>query len=721
VAIPATSRKRRDELVELIETARTNYYQHDKPTISDADYDAYFQELAALESSYPELITSDSPTQSVGGEASGEFGEFEHPTRMWSLDNVFDETELDAWFARVGNHNFLCELKIDGLAINAVYRNGELETLATRGSGAVGENVTASLEYLTCIPKKLKSVNGATIPELLEVRGEVYFSLEEFDQINLEVTATGRTAFANPRNAAAGTLRQRIDKRIEAVADAKARAAGKGDDSKQANSVAKHVEELDRAKSALSRLGLIVHGIGIHTGLDISAQSHAYEILKSWGLPTSERVKVLKSAKEVKEYIAYFGEHRHEIEHDIDGVVIKVDSLSEQTELGFTARAPRWATAYKYPPTVVRTRLLDIGVQVGRTGRITPRAQVEPVLVAGSTVSFATLHNGYEVERKGVLLGDMVFLRKAGDVIPEILGPVVELRDGTERKFKMPTKCPECGSKLAREKEDDKDLRCLNTRSCPAQLRGRLEHLGSRSVLDIEGLGEKAARALLEDKVISDEGDLFLLTADDLAKSDFFVKGADRELAENAKLLLAQLEIAKTKPLWRFICALSMRHIGPPTAQALTRKFHSIDELAKAKSVELANVEGIGATIANSVAEWFTEDWHREIIEKWRTAGVQLAAEVQESGPQPLAGLTVVVTGTLIDFTRDGAAEAITSRGGKASGSVSKNTDFVVVGPGAGSKEAKAMELGRPILDEAGFKILLEEGPTAALVHLGLS
>ena len=721
MTIPAASRKRRDELVDLIETARTNYYQHDKPTISDADYDAYFQELVALESSFPELVTGDSPTQSVGGEASGEFGEFEHPTRMWSLDNVFDEAELDAWFARVGNHNFLCELKIDGLAINAVYRNGELETLATRGSGAVGENVTASLEYLTCIPKRLKVAKGVTIPELLEVRGEVYFSLEEFDQINLEVTATGRTAFANPRNAAAGTLRQRIDNRIEAVSDAQKRAVGKDNDSKQAASLAKHVEELDRAKSALARLGLIVHGIGIHDGLDISAQSHAYEILKSWGLPTSERVKVIKSAKEVKEYIAYFGEHRHEIEHDIDGVVIKVDSLSEQAELGFTARAPRWATAYKYPPTVVRTRLLDIGVQVGRTGRITPRAQVEPVLVAGSTVSFATLHNGFEVERKGVLLGDMVFLRKAGDVIPEILGPVVELRDGSERQFKMPTKCPECGSKLAPEKEDDKDLRCLNTRSCPAQLRGRLEHLGSRSVLDIEGLGEKAARALLEDKVISDEGDLFLLTAQDLAKSDFFVKGSDRELAENAKLLLAQLEIAKTKPLWRFICALSMRHIGPPTAQALTRQFNSIDDLAKAKSTELANVEGIGATIAASVAEWFTEDWHLEIIEKWRTAGVQLVEQVQASGPQPLAGLTVVVTGTLEDFTRDGAAEAITSRGGKASGSVSKNTDFVVVGPGAGSKEAKAMELGRPILDEVGFKILLVDGPAAALAHLGLS
>ena len=721
MSIPAAVRKRRDELVELIEQARTQYYSHDKPTISDADYDKYFAELVEIEGNHPELVSADSPTQSVGGEATEEFGEFEHPTKMWSLDNVFDDAELDSWFARVGDHNFLCELKIDGLAINAVYRNGELETIATRGSGSVGENVTASLEYLTCIPRKLKAAKGTKFPELLEVRGEVYFSLAEFDQINLEVTATGRTAFANPRNAAAGTLRQRIDNRLEAVAEATKRAEGKSADSKQAASLAKHVDELERAKSALSRLGLIVHGIGAHEGLEISAQSHAYELLKSWGLPTSDRVKVVKSVKEVKDYIKHHGEHRHDIEHDIDGVVIKIDSLNEQQELGYTARAPRWAIAFKYPPTVVRTRLIDIGVQVGRTGRITPRAAVEPVLVAGSTVSFATLHNGYEVKRKGVLLGDMIFLRKAGDVIPEILGPVVELRDGSEREFVMPTKCPECGSKLATEKEDDKDLRCLNTRSCPAQLRGRLEHLGSRSVLDIEGLGEKAARALLEEKVISDEGDLFALTADDLQRSDFFVKGANRELAENAKLLLSQLEIAKTKPLWRFICALSMRHIGPPTAQALTREFNSLDEIANAPTDQLARVEGIGQTIADSISQWFAEPWHLDIIQKWKDSGVVLEQTQVESGPMPLAGLTIVVTGTLEDFTRDGAAEEITSRGGKASGSVSKNTDFVVVGPGAGSKEAKAIELGRPILDEAGFKILLADGPDAAKAHLGLN
>ena len=718
MAIPKDVKAKREKLVTLIEQARTDYYQNDKPKISDDEYDKAFLELVALEEKYPELVSGDSPTQTVGGQAAEGFTEFAHPTRMWSLDNVFDDAELDAWFNRVGDHEFLCELKIDGLAINAVYRNGKLETLATRGSGAVGENVTANVEYMKCIPRELKVGKGIKIPELLEVRGEVFFTLEEFDQINLEVTATGRTAFANPRNAAAGTLRQRIDRRLEAVADAKKRTAGKAEDSKQVQSLAKHIEELERAKTALSRLDLIVHGIGTRDGLQITAQSHAYEILKEWGLPTSSRVQVVKSATEVRDYIKKFGETRHEIEHDIDGVVVKVDSLTEQQELGFTARAPRWAIAFKYPPTIVRTKLLDIGVQVGRTGRVTPRAQVEPVLVAGSTVSFATLHNPAEVKRKGVLLGDMVFLRKAGDVIPEILGPVVELRDGSEKPFKMPKKCPECGSELAPEKESDVDIRCPNTRTCPAQLRGRLEHLGSRSVLDIEGLGEKAARALLEDKVINDEGDLFALTEEKLKQSDFFVRGANREFAENGKLLLTQLELAKTKPLWRILSALSIRHIGSTTAQAITRAFSSIDELAKADVETIAQVEGIGQTIAQSIVEWFAEPWHQEVVEKWRAAGVALIEEKVQTGPQTLAGLTIVVTGSLERFTREGAQEAITSRGGKAASSVSKNTDFVVIGPGAGSKAKKAEELGRPILDEAGFELLLDAGPQEVLKHL---
>jgi len=717
VSIPKTVRDRRDELVTAIEQARTNYYQHDKPTISDAEYDAAFYELIEIENKYPEIVTADSPTQSVGGEAAKDFGEFEHPSKMWSLDNAFDLEELDAWFKRVGDHDFLCELKIDGLAINAVYRNGELESVATRGSGSVGENVTANVEFMNCIPRKLNIAPGSSAPELIEVRGEVYYSLADFDALNLEVTTAGRTAFANPRNAAAGALRLRIDKRIESLETAKQKMHEKESDLRSSISFSRKQQDFDEAVSSLGRLGLIVHGIGIHEGLEIKTQSHAYELLKQWGLPTSERVKVVRSAQEVADYISYFGEHRHELEHDIDGVVIKVDDLNEQEELGYTARAPRWAVAYKYPPTVVRTKLLDIGVQVGRTGRVTPRAQVDPVLVAGSTVSFATLHNGFEVQRKGVLIGDMVFIRKAGDVIPEILGPVVEVRTGLEKPFVMPTKCPECGSNLAPEKEDDADIRCPNSRSCPAQLRGRLEHLGSRAVLDIEGLGEKAARALLEDRVIEDEGDLFLLTDEKMQTSDFFVKGTERELAENAKLLLTELEVARTKPLWRVIAAMSIRHVGPPTAQALARAFPSIDALANAKPEDFAEVDGVGAVIASAIVEWFSEPWHREIIEKWRSGGLILESAQTDSGPQTLAGLSIVVTGTLLGFSRDGASEAITSRGGKSASSVSVKTDFVVIGPGAGSKAIKAQELGRPILDEAGFVVLLEQGPEAALAY----
>ncbi|NBV90130.1 MAG: NAD-dependent DNA ligase LigA, partial [Actinobacteria bacterium] len=581
--VPAAVRARREELVLLIEQARTDYYQHDKPTISDAEYDEAFKELIKIEEEYPELVTADSPTQSVGGENSSEFGEYEHPSKMWSLDNVFDFDELGAWFARVGEHSYLCELKIDGLAINAVYRNGELETLATRGSGSVGENVTANVPYLQCIPQKLVAPKNTKLPELIEVRGEVYYSLAEFDELNLEVTEAGGTAFANPRNAASGTLRLRIDKRIEAVTAAKERLAKKPDDAKAKAALERREQEFAAATKSLGRLGLIVHGIGVHDGLEIKAQSHAYELLKEWGLPTSPRVRVVQSAAEVIDYINEFGAIRHNLEHDIDGVVVKVDDLNNQAELGFTARAPRWAVAFKYPPTVVRTKLLDIGVQVGRTGRVTPRAQVEPVSVAGSTVSFATLHNAHEVHRKGVLIGDMVFLRKAGDVIPEILGPVVEVRSGKERPFKMPTKCPECGSELAPEKESDADIRCPNSLSCPAQLRGRLEYIGSRAVLDIEGLGEKACRALLEDGIIADESDLFSITADDLSKSDFFVKGTDRELGENAKLLLSQLEVAKSRPLWKILAALSMRFVGRTSrAQSLAKEFPSIDALASA-------------------------------------------------------------------------------------------------------------------------------------------
>ena len=716
MSISKEIRIRRDELVVLIEQARTDYYQHDTPTISDAEYDAAFLELAELETNHPELTTNDSPTQTVDSSHQAMFGGFEHPSKMWSLDNVFDFDELRSWIERVENQNLICELKVDGLAVNAIYRNGRLETLATRGSGSVGEDVSANLAYLNCIPGKLEMSKNALPPKLLEVRGEIYYSLAEFDALNLEVTASGRTAFANPRNAAAGTLRLRMEKRADALKVAKEALATKPTDSKLQRVVDRCQIEFDEATHSLARLGFVVHGIGIHTGLEISTQTEAYELLKNWGLPTSEHALLVKSSDEVLDFITRHGELRHELEHDIDGVVIKVDNLTAQEVAGYTSRAPRWAIAYKYPPTVVRTRLLGIDVQVGRTGRVTPRAQVEPTLLAGSTISFATLHNSSEIQRKGLLIGDMVFLRKAGDVIPEILGPVVEVRTGEEVAFDMPSHCPECGSDLAPAKESDLDIRCPNTESCPAQLQGRLEHLGSRAVLDIEGLGEKACQALLDDKVIIDESDLFSLTAEDLKRSEYFVKGAKRELSENGIRLLSQIEAAKSKPLWRLIGALSIRFVGKTVrAQALADTFGSIDAIAQASFEQLSQMDGFGDVIARAVMDWFAEPSHQELIRKWRAAGVIFEATSSESTDLTLSGLSIVVTGTLEEFTRDEANEAVTSRGGKASKSVSSSTDFVVIGPGAGSKEKKARELGRPILDEEGFKVLLEEGPQAAL------
>jgi DNA ligase (NAD+) len=515
---------------------------------------------------------------------------------------------------------------------------------------------------------------------VIEIRGEVYFPLEGFAELNAKLVEAGKAPYANPRNTASGSLRQK-DPRV----------------------------------TASRKLRMVVHGVGhVEGGPTVKAQSEWYRLLRNWGMPTSDRVKVVGSLAEVGEYIAYYGEHRHDVEHEIDGVVVKVDSLADQRRLGSTSRAPRWAMAFKYPPEEVNTKLLDIRVNVGRTGRVTPFAFMEPVFVAGSTVSLATLHNASEVRRKGVLIGDTVVLRKAGDVIPEVLGPVVELRDGSEREFEMPTVCPECGTELAHEKEGDADIRCPNQRSCPAQLRERLFHVAGRGAFDIEVLGYEAAVALLHAGLVTDEGDLFALTAEDLAKCEFFTR-KDGGLAANAKKLLDNLAAAKTQPLWRVLVALSIRHVGPSAAQELARQFGSIDAIAAASAEELAAAEGVGMTIAESVQAWFSVDWHRDIVEKWRASGVALAEErAEDTGPKTLAGLSIVVTGGLDSYSRDEAAAAITSRGGKSASSVSKKTSFVVVGESPGSKYAKAVELKVPILDEAGFTVLLEHGPEAA-------
>lgn len=718
MTVPDQARRRWAELVDAVGEARSRYYQEDRPTISDEEYDALFGELLGLEDQHPELASGESPTQSVGGQRSEMFEPVEHLERMLSLDNAFSIDEVRGWADRVRRDigtlpALLCELKVDGLAVDLVYREGRLVSVATRGDGRVGEDVTYNVEMIPAIPQRL---SGSPIPGLIEVRGEIYFPTSEFERINAEQLQVGASPFANPRNAAAGTLRQRIDRRREELADVQSRSRGSD---REKHRVERLSAELERAISRLAALRLVVHGIGKHSSAELRSQSESYRILATLGLPTSDRFSVLDDLAGVEEYIAYYGEHRHDVEHEIDGVVVKVDDLALQGRLGATSRAPRWAIACKYPPEVVRTRLLDIAVNVGRTGRVTPFAIMEPALVAGSTVSMATLHNADEVKRKGVLIGDMVFLRKAGDVIPEVLGPVVEARDGSEREFVMPTLCPDCQTQLRPEKEADVDIRCPNSRSCPAQLRERLFHVGSRGALDIEGLGEKSARALLACGLVVDEGDLFALSAADLARCDYFTREpdagqTDRPLTENARRLLDQVEAAKGRDLWRVLVALSIRHVGPTAARALAREFASIDAIAAADRDTLAAVEGVGPVIAEAIEEWFAQDWRREVVERWRSAGVRLAQEPTDSGSALLTGVTVVITGTIDGFSRDEATVAVSDRGGKITGSVSKKTDFVVVGDNPGSKYDKALTLGVPILDASGFTVLLDRGAQAA-------
>ena len=671
----AAIRHQIQELSEEIRDHQFKYYVLDAPTITDAAFDKLWNQLLELERKYPQYKLESSPTLEVGGGFATSFTQHDHIEKMMSLDNVFDNDELDNWFDRIEKtgvkNTWLCEVKVDGLAINLLYENGRLTRALTRGNGTTGEDVTLNIKTIKSVPTEL---SGKNLPATLEVRGEVFFPLQSFDDLNDSLEEAGKPRFANPRNAAAGSLRQK-----------------------------------DPKITASRPLDVVVHGIGAATGVKFDKQSSAYELLKGWGLPTSSRYKVVSNRKEVLAFIDQYEKNRHNVEHEIDGVVIKVNEIDIQNDLGFTSRAPKWAIAYKYPPEEVSTKLLDIKVSVGRTGRVTPFAYMEPVKVAGSTVTNATLHNAQEIVRKGILIGDTVLIRKAGDVIPEVLAPVIEKRTGSERAFVMPTKCPDCGSKLRAMSEGDVDIRCPNSQSCPAQVVERLFYIGSRSALDIDVLGYEAAAALLADKLVVDEGDLFSLTLKDLAKSDFFTK-KDGSISVIADRFVAGLELAKTRPLWRVLVALSIRHVGPTSAQALANKFGSIANIQKASSDQLANIDGVGGVIAEAIIEWFDVDWHKQIIKKWEKAGVALVDAPKEKLKQTLAGLTIVVTGSLNDFTRDGASEAIVSRGGKAASSVSSKTDYVVAGDSAGSKLEKANELGITILDEAGFKVLLEKG-----------
>ncbi|WP_219465932.1 NAD-dependent DNA ligase LigA [Nonomuraea rhizosphaerae] len=710
--VPVAARERHAEVSELVEEARYRYYVLDRPTVSDAEFDGWFNELLALEQEHPSLQTPDSPTQKVGAPVAGDFAKVDHLAPMESLDNAFDADGMTGWQARAERlaegepGPYLCELKIDGLAIAIVYRDGKLERAATRGDGRTGDDVTPNVRTIEGVPTRLK---GTDVPSLLEVRGEVYLPVEGFEKLNEHLVEQGQPPFANPRNAAAGSLRQK-DPRV----------------------------------TAQRPLRMIVHGVGVWEGAaEAKAQSGVYDRLRELGLPVSDLYRVVPTFDAINEFIEHYRTHRHDPPYEIDGVVVKIDDFRTQRELGSTSRAPRWAIAFKYPPEEVNTKLLDIQVGIGRTGRVTPFGVMEPVVVAGSTVERATLHNATVVAAKGVLIGDTVVLRKAGDVIPEILSPVTDLRDGSERPFVMPTHCPECGTELAYEREGDADLRCPNARGCPAQIRERLFFAARRGAFDIEGLGYVAATALSQplppqEPVVRTEADLFDLTLERLIPIRSIVRDKDTglpkidtktgeqkvvsffsnlngEASQNAHKLMEELERAKQAPLASVLVALSIRHVGPPTARDLAHELRSIDAVMAASEEELAAVKGIGPRVAATIHDWFQVDWHREIITRWRAAGVRMEdAPAPEKGPQTLEGLTFVVTGTLPGFTRDSAAEALALRGGKVASSVSKKTSFLVAGDNAGSKYDKAVSLGVPILDGAGFEVLLSEGPEAA-------
>ncbi|QYF90849.1 NAD-dependent DNA ligase LigA [Arthrobacter sp. PAMC25284] len=715
---PEDIREQYEQLVEQVRKHRFAYYQEDAPVVSDAEFDELYRNLETLEALHPELVANDSPTQEVGGEVSAAFAAVEHLQRMYSLEDVFSLEELEAWIAkagagaaRFGNGTgapaWLTELKIDGLAVNLLYRDGVLIRAATRGDGTTGEDITHNVLTIKEIPQQLE---GRNFPAEVEIRGEVFIPSRAFADFNAALVAAGKAPLANPRNAAAGSLRQK-----------------------------------DPAETAKRPLRMYVHGIGAREGLETVSQSETYRQLAAWGLPTSPYFEVLPGVKEVLEFITRYGDKRHSLTHEIDGIVVKVDDFATQRALGYTSRVPRWAVAYKYPPEEVHTKLLDIQVNVGRTGRVTPYGVMEPVKVAGSTVEMATLHNQEVVVAKGVKIGDIVVLRKAGDVIPEIVGPVLALRDQQDppvRDFIMPTECPACGTPLAPAKEGDVDIRCPNARSCPAQLRERVFHLAGRGAFDIEALGWEAAIALTqpnepETPPLTTEAGLFDLTDEDLADVRirrekrskgvatgefelvpyFYSKGTaktpSKPTATTVKLF-RELEKAKSQPLWRVLVALSIRHVGPRASRALATAFGSMDAIRRASEEDLAHVDGVGPVIAAALTEWFAEDWHREIVDSWAASGVRMEDERDESTPRTLEGLTIVVTGTLPGFSRDEAKEAILIRGGKAAGSVSKNTSYVVAGESAGTKLDKAEQLGIPVLDEDGFRALLANGPQEA-------
>jgi DNA ligase (NAD+) len=692
-AIDSSPGARAAQLVSLrarIGHHNVRYHTLDDPEISDAEYDVLVRELASLEAELEaeldaaELLIADSPTQRIGAPVSTAFGEVTHISPMMSLDNVFDGDELAGWWKRnekllgpeaAAKARFVCELKIDGLAMSLLYRNGEYERAATRGDGRVGEDVTENVRTIAAVPKKIVPANqsdlfSTAVPDLLEVRGEVFMPREAFEALNRRRGEAGEPLFANPRNSAAGSLRQK-----------------------------------DSSVTAGRELSFLCYQLGaVEGGPTFSTHSESLTFLGDGGFPVNPAIKVVDSLEEVLEFCLYWQHHRHDLSYDIDGIVIKLDNLSQRAELGVTSKAPRWAIAYKFPPEERHTKLRDIMVSIGRTGRATPFAVLEPVFVGGSTVAMATLHNQDQVRLKDVRPGDTVIVRKAGDVIPEVVGPVRSLRPVGLPEWVFPSHCPACHELLVRP-ENESDTRCVNT-DCPAMAWARIAHFASRGAMDIEGLGERTIGSFIELGLLNNVGDIYSLRerTSELRQLEGFGETSIRNV-------LDAIETSKTRPLGNLLFGLNIRHVGSTMGTVLAKAFGHMDRLASATAAEIAATEGVGNVIAESVAEWFAKPSNAILLETLRAYGLNFEGPAGPTEEQTMVGMSVVVTGSLEGFSRDGAEEAILARGGKSPGSVSKKTTAVVVGaePGA-AKLSKATDLGVPILDEAAFVKLLETG-----------
>jgi DNA ligase (NAD+) len=659
------SRIRAEELRAQIEHHNYRYFVLSAPEISDSAYDALVRELAEIERRHPELLTADSPTQRVGESRSALFAPVQHSARLLSLDNAFDETELEAWYARVvkalgREPKFVCEPKIDGVSIAVAYEKGRYVRGATRGDGAVGEDVTANVRTIRAVPARLRTADP---PAWLEVRGEVFIRLVDFERINVELGEAGKPLFANPRNTTAGMLRQK-----------------------------------DPAVTASRPLSVYFHGLVRIDGKELLSYSETLQYLQDIGLRVHPEAKAYAALDGVKAYVASMQERRHALEHEIDGAVVKVDAYGDQNELGATSKAPRWALAYKFPSEEQTTLLKNIEVSVGRTGAVTPFAVLEPVRVGGVTVSMATLHNADEVERKGVLIGDTVVVRRAGEVIPEVVAPIPSLRNGTERKFVMPTECPACQAPITRP-EGEAVARCTNI-DCPRQALGRIVHFASRGAMDITHLGERTATELLERDLIEDVGDIYSLTAEDVGKLPLF---KDKSIQN----LLDAIHASRDRPIDRLLYGFGIRHVGATAARLLADQFGSIDRIVAAPVEELGAVNGVGDVIARAAREYFDRPQTAVVLDKLRRAGVKMAEERAKT-TGPLLGKTFVITGTLDAFSRDQAKDRIEALGGKVTSSLSKSTDYLLVGKNPGTKFDKAQKLGVATLDEAAFLKLLE-------------